>query len=34
MEFLKEYNCERYYRYNKELLFDNQENEMKEVLGK
>ena len=34
VEFLKEYNCERYYRYNKELLFDNQENEMKEVLGK
>lgn len=33
VEFLKEYNCERYYRYNKELLFDNQENEMKEVLG-
>ena len=34
VEFLKENNCERYYRYNKELLFDNQENEMKEVLGK
>ena len=34
VECLKEYNCERYYRYNKELLFDNQENEMKEVLGK
>ena len=34
VEFLREYNCERYYRYNKELLFDDQENRMKEVLGK
>ena len=31
---LKEYNCERYYHYNKELLFDEQESKMKEVLGK
>jgi len=34
VEFLKEYNCERYYHYNKELLFDEQESKMKEVLGK
>lgn len=25
IEFLKEYECERYYHYNKELLFDEQE---------
>ena len=34
VEFLKEYNCERYYRYNRELLFDDQESRMKEVLEK
>lgn len=34
VEFLKEYNCERYYRYNRELLFDDQESRMKEVLKK
>ena len=34
VEFLKGYNCERYYRYNRELLFDDQESRMKEVLEK
>ncbi len=28
MRFLREYECERYYRYNKELLFDGQEREI------
>ena len=34
VEFLKEYNCERYYRYNRELLFDDPESRMIEVLEK
>ena len=32
IEFLKEYECERYYHYNKELLFDEQEAGMKQLL--
>lgn len=32
VEFLKEYECERYYRYNKELLFDEQEADVRRLL--
>ena len=28
LRFLQEYRCERYFRYNKELLFDDQEKEI------
>ena len=28
VEFLKEYDCERYYQYNKQLLFDEREDEL------
>ena len=34
IEFLKEYECERYYHYNKELLFDEQEADVRRLLEK
>ena len=34
LEFLSEYECERYYLYNKELLFDEQEQEIKSRIAK
>ena len=34
LEFLNEYDCERYYQYNKELLFDAQEQEIKSRIEK
>ena len=34
LEFLNEYECERYYLYNKELLFDEQEQEIKSRIAK
>lgn len=33
LQFLNEYPCERYYRYNKELLFDQQEQVIRQRLG-
>ena len=32
VEFLQEYECERYYHYNKELLFDEQETGVRKLL--
>lgn len=34
IRFLNEYQCERYYRYNKELLFDQQEQVIRGKLGR
>ena len=33
IQFLNEYECERYYHYNKELLFDQQEQGIRRRLG-
>lgn len=33
VQFLNEYQCDRYYRYNKELLFDQQEQELRQRTG-
>lgn len=33
IQFLSEYECERYYHYNKELLFDQQEQRLSRRLG-
>lgn len=33
VEFLQEYDCERYYRYNRELLFSEEERELGRLLG-
>lgn len=33
VRFLNEYQCDRYYRYNKELLFDRQEQELRQRIG-
>ena len=32
-EFLKDYDCERYFQYNKELLFDDREDRIKERIS-
>ena len=32
VRFLQEYDCERYYRYNKELLFSEEEREIGRLL--
>ena len=33
IEFLQEYDCERYYQYNKNLLFSREEELLGKVLG-
>ena len=33
IEFLQEYDCERYYQYNKNLLFSREEELLGQVLG-
>lgn len=33
IQFLNEYQCERYYRYNRELLFDQQEQDIRRRMG-
>lgn len=33
VKFLQEYECERYYQYNKELLFSEEEREIGKLLG-
>ncbi len=34
VEFLKDYDCERYYQYNKELLFEEREDKIRELIDK
>ena len=33
VHFLQEYECERYYQYNKKLLFEDREGELKERIS-